>query len=152
MTTATGDRVYTIKEAAALTGLPASTLRYYESMGVITHVSRGATSGHRMYRDEDLDRLMWVACLAATGMSINDMRRYVENGELGRERATEQIALLSEQARRLEIEAQELALRTRYVDLKVAYWQAIERGDNEGAEKLGHDAYVLAEELRHITK
>ncbi|MBG6217767.1 hypothetical protein IWX75_002235 [Arthrobacter sp. CAN_A6] len=29
-------RTYTIKEAAALTGLPASTLRYYESIGVIT--------------------------------------------------------------------------------------------------------------------
>ena len=35
MTTSTTRRTYTIKEAAALTGLPASTLRYYESIGVI---------------------------------------------------------------------------------------------------------------------
>ena len=32
---------YSIREAAALTGLPASTLRYYESIGVIAPVGRG---------------------------------------------------------------------------------------------------------------
>ena len=63
-------REYTIKEAAALTGLPASTLRYYESIGVIAPVGRGASSGHRVYDEEDLDQIMWVACLAATGMSV----------------------------------------------------------------------------------
>ena len=50
-------REYTIKEAAALTGLPASTLRYYESIGVIAPVGRGATSGHRVY-----DEARWLMC------------------------------------------------------------------------------------------
>lgn len=35
MSALTAQHTYTIKEAAALTGLPASTLRYYESIGVI---------------------------------------------------------------------------------------------------------------------
>ena len=29
------------------------------------------------------DQLTWVACLAATGMSVSDMRRYVANGPAG---------------------------------------------------------------------
>ncbi|MGZ4457133.1 MAG: MerR family DNA-binding transcriptional regulator, partial [Oryzihumus sp.] len=49
MSIGTTQRQYTIKEAAALTGLPATTLRYYESIGVIAPVSRGASSGHRVY-------------------------------------------------------------------------------------------------------
>ena len=42
MSTRAARRTFSIKEAAALTGLPASTLRYYESIGVIAPVSRGA--------------------------------------------------------------------------------------------------------------
>jgi len=59
---------YTIKEAATLTGFPASTLRYYETIGVIAPIGRGASSKHRVYDEDDLNQLIWVACLAATGM------------------------------------------------------------------------------------
>ena len=55
MTTHTVARSYSIKEAAALTGLPSSTLRYYEQIGVIAPISRGASSGHRVYDEDDLD-------------------------------------------------------------------------------------------------
>lgn len=82
MSSRTAQHTYTIKEAAALTGLPASTLRYYESIGVIAPIGRGASSKHRVYDEDDLDQLMWVACLAATGMSVSDMRQYVTNGQL----------------------------------------------------------------------
>ena len=99
MTTHAVARSYSIKEAAALTGLPASTLRYYEQIGVISPVSRGASSGHRVYDDDDLDQLMWVSCLAATGMSIGDMRAYMANNRLGAEAASDQRRLLAGEAR-----------------------------------------------------
>ena len=54
---------YTIKEAAALTGLPASTLRYYESIGVIAPVGRGESSKHRVFTEADLDQLH-VGCVS----------------------------------------------------------------------------------------
>src|SRR5687768_5673291 len=115
-------RSYSIKEAAALTGLPASTLRYYEQIGVISPITRGASSKHRVYDEGDLDQLMWVACLAATGMSVGDMRQYMANNRLGAEAAADQEQLLAEQQRRLATEAEALALRQRYVQLKIAYW------------------------------
>jgi DNA-binding transcriptional MerR regulator len=127
----------TIKEAAALTGLPASTLRYYESIGVITRISRGASSTHRVYDEEDLDQLMWVACLAATGMSVSDMPQYVANGQLGVAAAGEQLQLLAEQERRLTLEAEHIALRQRYVRLKIDYWHAVQAGDNARVELSG---------------
>jgi DNA-binding transcriptional MerR regulator len=152
VTTETTQHEYTIKEAAALTGLPASTLRYYETIGVIAPVSRGASSGHRVYDDADLDQLMWVACLAATGMSVSDMKQYVANGQLGPSAAREQIQLLAQQKRRLSAEAEHLKLRQRYVALKIDYWRAVEAGDDARAELLGTQARTLADDLKSAGK
>ena len=148
MSASTANRTYSIKEASALTGLPASTLRYYESIGVIAPIERGASSGHRVYDEADLDQLMWVACLAGTGMSVSDMRQYVANGELGATAAGKQVELLKAQERRLAVEAKQLALRTRYVRLKVTYWQAIEAGDTARAEEVSIEAAQLGAALR----
>jgi DNA-binding transcriptional MerR regulator len=146
----TTQQSYTIKEAAALTGLPASTLRYYETIGVIAPVSRGASSRHRVYDESDLDQLMWVTCLAATGMSVSDMRQYVANGQLGPSAATEQVELLAQQERRLALEAKQLAVRQRYVRLKMDYWQAVDAGDADRAELLSREARALADELKRV--
>ena len=43
------NKFYTIKEASQLSGLPSSTLRYYESIGIIQSVARDGSSGHRTY-------------------------------------------------------------------------------------------------------
>ena len=148
MTTHAGTRSYSIKEAAALTGLPASTLRYYEQIGVIAPISRGASSRHRVYDEDDLDQLMWIACLAATGMSVRDMRQYVANGALGPSAAARQVELLSAQAERLAREAEQVALRQQYVRIKVDYWHAVEAGDEDRAQLLSAEARTLADALK----
>ena len=148
MSTRTTQYTYTIKEAAALTGLPASTLRYYESIGVIAPIPRGETSKHRVYDEDDLDRLMSVACLAATGMAVSNMRQYVANVQRGRSASADQIELLTAQQERLAIEAEQIVLRRRYVGIKIDYWHAVAAGDTERAELLAGEARVLADELK----
>ena len=112
-------RTYSIKEVAALVGLPASTLRYYEDVSVIPAIARDPSSGHRIYQEDDLELLTWVSCLSASGMSIADMREYVRSG-LGRE-----------------------FLRT-----KISYWRAVRGGDVQEAERLDGAARALAERLK----
>ena len=149
MSAPTVQRSYTIKEAAAaLTGLPSSTLRYYESIGVIAPICRGASSRHRVYDKDDLDQLIRVACLAATGMSVSDMRQYVANGLLGPAAAGEQIDLLAAQEQRLALEAEHMAVRQGYVRLKIDYWHAVQAGDQARAERVSTQARTLADELR----
>ena len=101
-----------------------------------------------MFTDADLDQLMWVACLAATGMSVSDMRQYVANGQLGPSAAGEQIELLTAQQARLVREAEFIELRQRYVRLKIDYWQAIAAGDDDRAELLSSEARSLADDLK----
>jgi DNA-binding transcriptional MerR regulator len=152
VTTHAAPRSYSIKEAAALTGLPASTLRYYEQIGVISPISRGASSRHRVYDEGALDQLRSVACLSATGMSVSDMRQYMANARAGAAAAADQQQLLEEQQRRLATEAEALALRQRYVALKVAYWQSVQAGDQARAEQISVQATRLADELRQVGK
>ena len=147
MSATTTRRNYTIKEAAALTGLPASTLRYYESIGVIAPVSRGASSKHRVYDEDDLDQLMAVSCLAATGMSVSDMRQYMANARAGSAAEADQQQLLEAQQQRLAVEAEALAMRQRYVRLKIDYWHAVDAGDTDRAGRISEQARGLADRL-----
>ncbi|MFD3513998.1 MerR family transcriptional regulator [Streptomyces sp. NPDC058657] len=68
---------YTISEVAAVTGLSAHTLRWYERIGLMPHVDRSHT-GQRRFRNQDLDWLALVGKLRLTGMPVADMVRYAE--------------------------------------------------------------------------
>ena len=141
-------RTYSIKEVAALVGLPPSTLRYYEDVSVIPAIARDPSSGHRIYTEGDLELLTWVACLSASGMSIADMREYVRSG-LGAERdVAEFISLLEQQDARLQEEAQIIELRREFLRTKIEYWRAMKSGDAPEAERLNMRARELVERLK----
>ena len=141
-------RTYSIKEGAALVGLPPSTLRYYEDVSVIPAIARDPSSGHRIYTEGDLELLTWVACLSASGMSIADMREYVRSG-LGAERdVAEFISLLQQQDARLQEEAQIIELRREFLRTKIEYWRAMKSGDAPEAERLDMRARELVERLK----
>ncbi len=85
-------------------------------------------------------------------MSVTDMRTYVANGALGPEAAADQIELLTAQRDRLEVEAEHVALRARYVQLKIDYWHAVQAGDDAEVERLSGEAAAMAAELKHTKK
>lgn len=135
-----------------MTGLPATTLRYYEDIGLIPPVARNESSGHRVYQDEDVERLTWVACLTASGMSISDLRNYLANLGSHEVMATDQIALLTRQLDRLRTEADVLHLRQEYVADKIAYWQAVADGNSPRAAELAVRARELARAITQTPK
>ncbi|MFD7435372.1 MerR family transcriptional regulator [Streptomyces sp. NPDC059861] len=72
-----GQDRYTISEVVAFTGLSAHTLRWYERIGLMSHIDRSHT-GQRRYSNRDLDWLDLVGKLRLTGMPVADMVRYAE--------------------------------------------------------------------------
>jgi DNA-binding transcriptional MerR regulator len=68
-------RAYTITEVAALTGLTADTLRWYERIGLLTEVTRDG-GGKRRYTARDLRWLDLLVKLRATGMPVTEMVRH----------------------------------------------------------------------------
>ena len=85
-------------------------------------------------------------------MSVSDLRAYVTNGSVGPAAAQKQVDLLEAQERRLAEEAEQIALRQRYVRIKIEYWLAVEAGDTAHADRLSGEARTLADELRDARK
>ena len=143
---------YTIRETSVRSGLPESTLRYYESIGLIHPIHRDHSSKHRVYSEDDVTYATAIACLNATGMSLEDMRAYLKNRGRGAESAQEQIDLLETHKQHLADEARFLEVRQRYVDAKIAYWSAVRDGDATAiSEKVAHSE-IVASELRAARK
>lgn len=140
---------YSIKQVSEMSGLPSSTLRYYESIGIIPVISRDSSSKQRVYSEDDLGFIKNVACLYGLGLSITDMRDYLTNmAGATPVRAHNQVALLQRQAETLEEEAALLESRRRYVAAKVAYWQAVEAGDQETLASADEESRRRSADLR----
>lgn len=69
--------LYTIRDAAAHVGIAASTLRYYDKEGLLPFVER-TSGGIRMFREADIEWLQLIECLKATGMSIKDIKKFID--------------------------------------------------------------------------
>ena len=127
---ADGERLYSVQQVAAITGMSEHNLRYYERAGLLCPVRRHEKSGHRRYTQSDITRIENLACLRATGMPLEQMRQYVEDREhLEEQVARRQIALFEAHREVLQERRAQIESNLRYVELKVAYWRAVEESD-----------------------
>ena len=69
--------IYTVGEMAQKLGVPASTLRYYDKEGLLPFVER-SSGGIRMFWEADFEWLQVIRCMKKAGMSIKDIRQYIE--------------------------------------------------------------------------
>lgn len=66
----------TIGEISERTGLPESTLRYYEKKGLLRVARDGG--GRRDYGEGDIEWIQFLRRLKETGMPLKEIRRYAE--------------------------------------------------------------------------
>jgi MerR family transcriptional regulator, copper efflux regulator len=142
----------TIQDVSRRSGLSEPTLRYYEEVGLIGPISRDSRSGHRRYRDEDLDTLQALACLRAMGVGIEDMRTYQANREFGHAAAAEQRDLLLRHADRIEAEIATLRIHLEYLREKAALWDARDRGDPVAEAAAGQRVRGVAPRLKEVLR
>ncbi|WP_163853238.1 MerR family transcriptional regulator [Paenibacillus elgii] len=72
--------MYAIGEVSRMTGLPASTLRYYESINLLPEPQRADGSQARRYSDSDLKIIVFIDGLKKTGMRLEDIALFAEDG------------------------------------------------------------------------
>ena len=125
---------YSIREVSALTGLTASTLRYYESEQLLSPVHRNGAN-RREYDAQDMDWLSIITCLKNTGMPIQEIRRFVTLCEQGDQTLAERyrIVLSHRQATQARIAA--LKRELAHIDYKVAYYDAACKAGTEAELK-----------------
>ncbi|MBB6669329.1 helix-turn-helix domain-containing protein [Cohnella nanjingensis] len=74
------DSTMTIQTFSYRTGLPASTLRYYEKEGLLLPEIR-AENGYRLYSEKQIPRAINIHSLRQAGISLTDIRSYLAAGD-----------------------------------------------------------------------
>ncbi|CAK7038443.1 MerR family transcriptional regulator [Tissierella sp.] len=69
--------LYTIGEMAKKLNVAPSTLRYYDKEGLLPFLERSG-GGIRMFKDEDFEYLSTIECLKKAGMSIKDIKSFID--------------------------------------------------------------------------
>ncbi|MGI8512006.1 MAG: MerR family transcriptional regulator [Solirubrobacteraceae bacterium] len=113
---------HTISDAARLSGVSAHTLRYYERAGLLDPVDR-ATSGHRRYAEEDLDRIRFLMKLRSTGMPIREIRAYADLMRRGDDTHAERLALLERHREAVREHLAETARNLDLIDFKIDFYR-----------------------------
>ena len=104
------DGRFTIKDVAARTGIPTTTLRYWGKRGLLDFAARDA-AGSRIFSEDDFEVLLIIHTLKETGMPLEKIRRFIELYASGDSTISE---------RRAMYEAQREAVRRKIADLKNA--------------------------------
>jgi DNA-binding transcriptional MerR regulator len=112
----------TIADAAKVSGLSAHALRYYERAGLLDPIDRDA-SGHRRYREEDLERIRFLMKLRSTGMPIREVRRYAELMRQGEDTDAERLALLEAHREAVLVRLEETARNLDLIDWKINFYR-----------------------------
>ena len=118
--------VYTVGEMAKLLGVTASTLRYYDKEGLLPFVER-SSGGIRMFQESDIEWLQVIGCMKKAGMSINDIRRYIEMALQGDDTIALRLAMFQRQRQVLQQQLQELRHTMEMVDYKCWYYETAQK-------------------------
>ena len=122
---------YSIKEAAERMGVTTHTLRYYDREGLLPHVERTA-GGIRRFSQEDLDGLALINCLKATGMSIRQIKDFLDLSQQGDETLDERRAILRRQRERILAGMERMQEHLERVERKIAYYDTRAREREQG--------------------
>ena len=114
---------YSIKQVSEKTNLKPYVLRYYEKEGLLPFVSR-SESGIRRYSEYDLEWIGLICCLKNTGMSIKQIKDFVELSLQGNETLKKRCDLLIEHKRNVEEQIQEMQIHLQKVACKINYFTA----------------------------
>lgn len=116
-----------------LSELSIDTLRYYEKIGLIDPPYR--KSGQRFYDPESVRWIDFLKALKATGMSLDDMKRYALMRHKGNATAANRRVMLENQHALVLKRIEELNACAALLEYKIANYHEIEAAHEQPARK-----------------
>ncbi len=127
-------KTYSIREISDLFSVPSSTLRYYESEGLLVNVQRNA-SGQRVYTEEHKERIRCIHCFKRTGMTISQLRTLFRYEENEAEHINEIIGLLEAQEQCVSEQLSHLKEDFLHIQRKVNYYKTVKKSFEQGTPR-----------------
>ena len=121
--------MYTIGQVSEMTGLPISTLRYYDKEGLFPHMER--VSGMRRFSERELEALHVIECLKASGLVIRDIRQFMQWCTEGASSYPKRRQLLERQKETLEAQVDDLRRSLAMLQFKCWYYEQAMRDGGE---------------------
>ena len=113
---------YTVGEMAKKLHMAPSTLRYYDKEGLLPFVER-SERGNRMFKDSDMEWLAVIECLKQTGMSIREIKCFIDWCVEGDSSINKRLNLIRQQREAVEEKMQQLSQTLTMLHYKEWYYE-----------------------------
>jgi len=130
-----GKNMCTIREACNRVGMSYDTLKFYCKEGLVPNVKRDKNN----YRDFDEKNIKWLEgllCLRHCGMSINDMKEYMNLCIKGFSTIMERKEILDVHRAKLVENIKEIQKSIDYIDYKRQYYDDVASGRTQYSSNL----------------
>ncbi len=135
--------VYSIADVAKMSGIPASTLRYYDREGLLPQVER-LSGGARVFSDEDVRWIQIIEYLKQAGLTIKEIRRYTDLAQQGNDTLDARRNLLYERRAAVEAELASMQQTMDFITYKCWFYdEAVRLGSEEAVKNLSDDEVPL---------
>lgn len=122
--------MYSMKETCKKVHLNYQTLKYYCNEGLIPNVKRDSNN-YRVFDENDIAWILGLKCLKKCGMSIKEMKNYMNLCLMGQSSITERKEILKETRENLLIQLKEIENSIHYIDTKQQFYDDILAGKKE---------------------
>ncbi|MBO5491955.1 MAG: MerR family transcriptional regulator [Pyramidobacter sp.] len=116
-----------MKEACVQTGLAYETLKYYCNEGLVPNVKRDANN-RRVFDERTIAWIKDLHCLKRCGMSIEEMKRYLDLCLKGPSSIDERMVMIHEKRAQLLAQMEELKDSLSYLDWKENFYNDVQSG------------------------
>lgn len=116
--------MYTVKEVAKLLNLTEHTIRYYTDKDLVPSVKRDKNN-NRLFDEDSINWLTGIKYLKATGMSLEDIKEYVDLCLKGDSTVPERYEIILKQKSIAEVQLEEAEKRVEYMKQKVKHYSDI---------------------------
>ena len=130
--------MYTMKQACEKTGLAYETLKFYCNQGLVPNVKRDKNN-HRCFNDKDIAWINSLHCLKNCGMSISEMREYVDLCLIGESSIPKRKVILEAKKNSLLAQIKTLQESVDYIDWKQNFYDDVLSGKTKYYSNLVSD-------------
>lgn len=119
--------IYTMMQVCRETDLTYQALKFYCNEGLIPHVKRDKNN-RRIFDDKDLKWIKDLVCLKKCGMSIQEMKEYLELCLEGPDTISQRKEMLTHKQEALRQSIRELEDSVSYIDWKQNFYDEVLSG------------------------
>lgn len=125
--------MYTIKDMSEKFGLKASTIRYYEEIGLLNDVEH-KDKYHRVYTDAHVDRLSAIECFKKARLSLDDIKQFFEYEKDITLNSGKILEMMKQQEERTKLEIESLMSGIEHIQKKIKYYSAVDEAIKNNTE------------------